>query len=73
MHPIFAKPGKPAVPILFVNAATFDGVVQKVEDREQVYIRAAGYQPSPAAISWCPNPMALWRAYYSASKPPTRR
>jgi leucyl aminopeptidase len=47
MHPIFAKPGKPAVPILFVNAATFDGVVQKVEDREQVYIRAAGYEPKP--------------------------
>ncbi|MGA2567211.1 MAG: leucyl aminopeptidase family protein [Pseudolabrys sp.] len=47
MHPIFAKPGEPAVPILFVNAATFDGVVQKVDDREQVYIRAAGYEPKP--------------------------
>jgi len=48
MHPIFVKAGDGAtIPILFVNAATFDGVVQKIDDREQVYIRATGYEPKP--------------------------
>ena len=48
MHPMFVKAADGAtIPILFVNAATFDGVVQKVDDREQVYIRAAGYEPKP--------------------------
>ncbi len=48
MHPMFVKAADgAAIPILFVNAATFDGVVQKVDDREQVYIRAAGYEPKP--------------------------
>ncbi len=48
MHPMFAKAADGAtIPILFVNAATFDGVVQKVDDREQVYIRATGYEPKP--------------------------
>ena len=35
------------MPILFVNAATFDGVVQKIDEREQVFIRATGYEPKP--------------------------
>ncbi len=48
MHPMFVKAADGAtIPILFVNAATFDGVVQKVDDREQVYIRATGYEPKP--------------------------
>jgi leucyl aminopeptidase len=47
MHPIFASAGEPSVPILFVTATTFDGVVQKIDDREQVYIRATGYEPKP--------------------------
>ena len=48
MHPMFAKAADGAtIPILFVNAATFEGVVQKVDDREQVYIRATGYEPKP--------------------------
>ena len=48
MHPMFVKAADGAtVPILFVTAATFDGVVQKVDDREQVYIRATGYEPKP--------------------------
>jgi leucyl aminopeptidase len=46
MHPIFVKAADGAtIPILFVNAATFDGVVQKIDDREQVYVRATGYEP----------------------------
>ena len=48
MHPMFVKAADGAtIPILFVNAATFEGVVQKVDDREQVYIRATGYEPKP--------------------------
>ena len=48
MHPMFVKAADGAtIPILFVNAATFDGVVQKVDDREQIYIRATGYEPKP--------------------------
>jgi len=48
MHPIFARADDaPTVPILFVNAATFDGVVQKIDDREQIYVRATGYEPKP--------------------------
>ncbi len=46
MHPMFARADDAAtIPILFVNAATFDGVVQKIDEREQVYIRATGYEP----------------------------
>ncbi len=48
MHPMFVKAADGAtIPILFVTAATFDGVVQKVDDREQVYIRATDYEPKP--------------------------
>jgi leucyl aminopeptidase len=48
MHPMFVQAADGAtIPILFVNAATFEGVVQKVDDREQVYIRATGYEPKP--------------------------
>ncbi|HEX5210474.1 MAG TPA: leucyl aminopeptidase family protein [Pseudolabrys sp.] len=47
MHPIFAAAGDPAIPILFVNAATFEDIVRGVDDREQVYIRATGYEPKP--------------------------
>jgi leucyl aminopeptidase len=47
MHPIFAKPGDPAAPILFVTAATFDQAIEVVDDRERTFIRAAGYEPKP--------------------------
>ena len=48
MHPIFVNAADgPTIPILFVNAATFDGVVHKIDDREQVYVRATGYEPKP--------------------------
>ena len=45
MHPIFVKAGEPAIPILFVNAATFEKTIANIDDREQVYVRATGYEP----------------------------
>jgi leucyl aminopeptidase len=45
MHPIFVKAGEPAIPILFVNAATFEKTIATIDDREQVYVRATGYEP----------------------------
>jgi len=45
MHPIFANAGEPAIPILFVNATTFDATIANIDDREQVYVRATGYEP----------------------------
>jgi leucyl aminopeptidase len=47
MHPIFANAGEPAIPILFVNAATFEATIADIDDREQVYVRATGYEPKP--------------------------
>jgi leucyl aminopeptidase len=46
MHPIFVNAdATPAIPILFVNAATFEKTIADIDDREQVYVRATGYQP----------------------------
>lgn len=48
MHPIYAKADEtPAIPILFVNAATFEKTIAGIDDREQVYVRATGYEPKP--------------------------
>ena len=48
MHPVFAKADEaPAIPILFVNAATFEKTIANIDDREQVYVRATGYEPKP--------------------------
>ena len=47
MHPIFAKPDEPSVPILFVTAATFDKAIEIIDDRERTFLRAAGYEPKP--------------------------
>lgn len=48
MHPIYARAGEaPAIPILFVNAATFESTLAGIDDREQVYVRATGYEPKP--------------------------
>jgi leucyl aminopeptidase len=45
---IFVKAGTtPAIPILFVNAATFEKTLAGIDDREQVYVRATGYEPKP--------------------------
>ena len=46
MHPIFADVGEPAIPILFVNAATFEATIADIDDRERVYVRATGYVPT---------------------------
>ena len=56
MHPMFAKASDGAtIPILFVNAATFEGVVQKVDDREQVYVRATRFEPRPGRHLFVPK------------------
>jgi leucyl aminopeptidase len=48
MHPIYAPAdATPAIPILFVNAATFEQVLNGIDDREQTYVRATGYEPKP--------------------------
>src|ERR1019366_10569410 len=47
-HPIFAKAGDaPAVPILFVTATTFDEATKMLDEREHVFVRAAGFEPKP--------------------------
>jgi len=47
MHPIFASAGEQAVPILFVTAATFEKMIENIDDRERVFVLAAGYEPKP--------------------------
>jgi leucyl aminopeptidase len=47
MNPIFARPGEPSVPVLFVTAANFDHTLENVDDRERIFVRAAGYEPKP--------------------------
>ncbi len=47
MHPIFARPGEPSVPVLFITAANFDHILENVDDRERTFVRAAGYEPKP--------------------------
>ena len=47
MHPIFAPAGEPSIPILFVDGATFENTLTKIDDRERVYVRATGYEPKP--------------------------
>ena len=57
MHPIFAKAGeKPAVPILFVNAATFDEVTKTLDARAQAFVRAAGFEPKAGKHLLVPGP-----------------
>jgi leucyl aminopeptidase len=51
-HPILAKAGQetgeaPAVPILFVNAGSFDQATKILDAREHVFVRAAGFEPKP--------------------------
>ena len=56
MHPIFARPGEKAVPILFVTAATFDKAIEVIDDRERTFLRAAGYEPKPGRHLAVPEP-----------------
>jgi leucyl aminopeptidase len=47
-HPIFAKSGEaPAVPILFVTAGNFDATTNTLDERENAFVRAAGFEPRP--------------------------
>ena len=56
MHPIFAKLGEQAVPILFVTAATFDKTIEIIDDRELTFLRAAGYEPKSGRHLVVPGP-----------------
>jgi leucyl aminopeptidase len=56
MHPIFAKLGEQAVPILFVTAATFDKAIEIIDDRELTFLRAAGYEPKSGRHLVVPGP-----------------
>ena len=57
MHPIFAKAGeKPAVPILFVNAATVADATKTLDARAQAFVRAAGYEPKAGRHLLVPGP-----------------
>ena len=47
MHPIFAKAGEQAVPILFVTAANFTQATQILDAREHAFVKAAGFEPKP--------------------------
>jgi leucyl aminopeptidase len=48
MHPIFSKAGDTmSVPILFVNADTFDRTIEVIDDRERTFVRASGFEPKP--------------------------
>ncbi len=55
MHPIFAKPGTEAVPILFVTAANFADVTKTLGARELVFVKAAGFEAKPGKHLLVPN------------------
>jgi leucyl aminopeptidase len=46
-HPIFAKAGSKAVPIVFVTAASFDRHIEQFDDRGRAFVRASGFEPKP--------------------------
>jgi len=57
MHPIFASAGKtPAVPILFVTAASFAKATRILDKREHVFVEAAGFEPKPGRHLIVPGP-----------------
>jgi leucyl aminopeptidase len=48
MHPIFSNAGEAlSVPILFLNAATFNKTIDIIDDRERTFVRASGFEPKP--------------------------
>src|SRR5450631_4799768 len=47
MHPIFTSAGEPSIPIRFVTAADFDKAIEKIDERERTFVRAAGFEPKP--------------------------
>ena len=44
------------MPILFVTAATFDKATEIIDDRERMFMRAAGYEPKPGRHLIVPAP-----------------
>ncbi len=71
MHPIFANAGEPAIPILFVTAATFDSDDRRSSTTASRSMCAPpAMSRSPGAISSCRRRTANWPACCSASKTP---
>jgi len=57
MHPIFVSAGKThAIPILFVTAKTFAEATKKLDGREHVFVRAAGFEPKAGRYLIVPGP-----------------
>ena len=57
MHPIFVNAGKSqAVPILFVTAKTFAAATKILDEREHVFVRAAGFEPKAGRHLIVPGP-----------------
>ena len=57
MHPIFVNAGKSqAVPILFVTTKTFAAVTTILDEREHVFVRAAGFEPKAGRHLIVPGP-----------------
>ena len=57
MHPIFVSAGKSqAVPILFVTAKTFAEATKILDERERVFVRAAGFEPKAGRHLIVPDP-----------------
>lgn len=57
MHPIFSNAGKmQAVPVLFVTAANFADATKILDEREHVFVRAAGFEPKPGRHLIVPGP-----------------
>ncbi len=57
MHPVLVSAGDvPAVPILFVTAATFADATTVLDARERAFVRAAGFEPKPGKFLPVPGP-----------------
>ncbi len=55
MHPVFAKPGEQAVPILFVTAGNFEDISKRLDARARGFIRAASFEPKPGKHLFVPD------------------
>ncbi len=57
MHPIFVSAGKTqAVPILFVTGKTFAEVTKILDEREHIFVCAAGFEPKAGRHLIVPGP-----------------
>ena len=55
-HPIFAKAGSEAVPVVFVTAASFDRTVETFDERGRAFVRASGFEAKPGRHLLLPAP-----------------